>query len=88
MRLSRNELIYKIFEELCSAPILDDVEKKGTLLKHKIIEDDGFYYEASLYEYDNEKYIIVYKCKDGYRENVKFDTYKGKEISISQTQIQ
>lgn len=79
MRLSRKELEEKIFEELFCSPNLDEVEKYGTLLKHKIVEDDGFYYDASLYDYDNEKYIIVYKCKDDYKENITFDIYKGKE---------
>lgn len=50
----------KVLEEALNAPTLTEVERDGRLLKSEKCFDK----EAFLYEYNDKKYIVVYKYKD------------------------
>lgn len=51
---------YKVFEEALNAPTLMEVERDGKLLKREKCVNK----EAFLYEYNDKKYIVIYKYKN------------------------
>lgn len=50
----------KVLKEALNAPTLTEVERDGKLLNSKKCDNR----EAFLYEYNEKKYIVVYKYKD------------------------
>ena len=61
----------KILDEALNATTLPEVESNGTLLKSKKTEYEkdsygigGTWMKASLYEYKNKKYLVVYSYND------------------------
>lgn len=53
----------KVLEEALNAPTLMGVEREGKLLKSiKIDSSGGDWREAYLYLYNDQKYIVIYKC--------------------------
>lgn len=64
----------KVLEDALKAATLTEVERYGKLLKsikteyeneyHDADSSEGDWREAYLYEYNNQKYIVIYKCTD------------------------
>lgn len=62
----------KILEEVLNKPTLIEVERDGKLLKsikteyeheyHDADSSGGDWREVYLYEYNDKKYIVIYKC--------------------------
>lgn len=74
----------KVLEDVLNLPTLTDVERDGKLLNSKKINSSGDLYEAYLYEYKDQRYIVVYKCTDlplyfRNKECVRFEIVKENE---------
>lgn len=69
----------RALEDALNSPTLTEIERDGKLLNSKKTNLSGVLYEAYLYEYKVQKYIVVYKCTDlpNYfrnKECVRFET--------------
>lgn len=71
----RNSYFDSILEEALNSVTLDEVERNGTLLRSLEKDKTNEFYKALLYEYNNKKYIIIYK----YTEKDENGKYKRKE---------
>lgn len=71
----QQEYFDKILEETLNAVTLDQVEKHGVLLRKLETDKDDGHYKAFLYDYNKQKYIIVYR----YTQKNKNGKYKNKE---------
>ena len=74
----------RALEDVLNSPILTEIERDGKLLNCKKTNSSGVLYEAYLYEYKDQKYIVVYKCSDlplyfRNKECVRFEMVKENE---------
>ena len=67
-------ILCKVLEEAINSPTLFEVERDGKLIKEKKTNYEHEYHDADssggdwrevyIYEYNNQRYIVMYMCTD------------------------